>query len=57
MLFGPHKNGAAIDPDEQRSLSALASAAGSAYDHIDADNVRAEMEQMRVAYGTLGSSA
>ena len=57
VLFGPHRNGADIDPDEQRTLTALAAAAGAAYDHIDAENVRAEMEQMRVAYSALRSMA
>ncbi len=57
VLFGPHKNGAGFDPDEQRNLAALAAAAGAAYDHIDADNVRAEMEEMRLAYTGVSAQA
>ncbi len=36
---------------------ALAAAAGAAYDHIDADSVRIEMEQMRLAYAALKPEA
>ncbi len=47
VLFGSHRNGADIDPDEQRLLTQLAANAGAAYDHIDAERVRAEMERGR----------
>jgi len=47
VLFGSHRNGADIDPDEQRLLRQLAANAGAAYDHIDAERVRAEMERGR----------
>lgn len=53
VLFGPHANGADIDPDEERCLTELAVNAGAAYDHIDAERVRAEMERMRLEYNAL----
>ena len=53
VLFGSHRNGADIDPDELNCLRQLAANAGAAYDHIDAENVRAEMERMRSELATL----
>jgi hypothetical protein len=35
-LYGPHRNGEDIDPDEASSLEAIAIAAGIAYDHLAA---------------------
>jgi hypothetical protein len=35
-LYGPHRNGEDIDPDEASSLEAIATAAGMAYDHLEA---------------------
>ena len=43
-LYGPHRNGADIDPDEQKSLTPLLERAGAAYDHIDAQALRAKVE-------------
>jgi len=53
VLFGSHRNGADIDPDEQRCLRQLAVNAGATYDHIDAERVRTEMERMRSELATL----
>jgi hypothetical protein len=36
VLYGPHRNGEDIDPDEASSLEAIAAAAGIAYDHLEA---------------------
>jgi hypothetical protein len=36
VLYGPHRNGEDIDPDEASSLEAVAVAAGIAYDHLQA---------------------
>jgi hypothetical protein len=43
-LYGPHRTGADIDPDEQKSLVPLVERAGAAYDHIDAEALRAKVE-------------
>jgi hypothetical protein len=43
-LYGPHRNGADIDPDEQRAMAPLLDRAGAAYDHIDAQALRAKVE-------------
>jgi hypothetical protein len=44
VLYGPHRNGADIDPDEQKSLAPLLERAGAAYDHVDAKALRAKVE-------------
>jgi len=36
VLYGPHRTGEDIDPDEASSLEAIAVAAGVAYDHLEA---------------------
>jgi hypothetical protein len=46
VLYGPHRNGADIDPDEVRSLLHLAESAGAAYDHIEARVLRARVESL-----------
>lgn len=43
-LYGPHRTGADIDPDERKSLTPLLERAGAAYDHIDAQALRAKVE-------------
>jgi hypothetical protein len=43
-MYGPHRTGADIDPDEQKSLAPLLDRAGAAYDHIDAQALRAKVE-------------
>ncbi|HEY1867585.1 MAG TPA: hypothetical protein VGG70_04760 [Candidatus Cybelea sp.] len=43
-LYGPHHTGADIDPDERKSLTPLLERAGAAYDHIDAQALRAKVE-------------
>jgi len=53
VLFGSHRNGADIDPDEEHCLRQLAANAGAAYDHIDAERLRAEMERMRAELAAL----
>jgi hypothetical protein len=44
VLYGPHRTGADIDPDEVRSLVPLVERAGAAYDHIEARALRAQVE-------------
>lgn len=46
VLYGPHRNGADIDPDEVRSLTHLTQSAGASYDHIDARTLRDELEAL-----------
>lgn len=46
-MFGPHRGGEEFDSDEVRWLNALASAAGAAYDHLEADELRRENERIR----------
>lgn len=53
VLFGSHRDGADIDPDEEHCLRQLAANASAAYDHIDAERVRAEMERMRADNAAL----
>ncbi|MGA8533153.1 MAG: hypothetical protein WB615_03475 [Candidatus Tumulicola sp.] len=43
VLYGPHRSGADIDPDEVRGLLPLAERAGAAYDHIEARTLRARV--------------
>ncbi|HZY99840.1 MAG TPA: hypothetical protein VFE36_09735 [Candidatus Baltobacteraceae bacterium] len=43
VLYGPHRSGADIDPDEVRSLVRLTQSAGASYDHIDARTLREEL--------------
>ncbi len=47
VLYGPHRNGADIDPDEVRSIVKLAESAGATYDHIEARMLRAEVESLK----------
>jgi hypothetical protein len=43
-FYGPHVTGADIDPDEEKALAPLLERAGAAYDHIDANSLRAKVE-------------
>ncbi|MBV8372162.1 MAG: hypothetical protein JOY69_02790 [Candidatus Eremiobacteraeota bacterium] len=43
VLYGPHRNGADIDPDEIQSLLRLVERAGAAYDHIEVRNLREQV--------------
>jgi hypothetical protein len=54
VLFGSHRNGADIDPDEQHSLTQLAANAGAAYDHIDAECARADNAALRLQLTSFG---
>jgi hypothetical protein len=46
VLYGPHRNGADIDPDEIRGVTLLVERAGAAYDHIEARTLRAQVESL-----------
>jgi hypothetical protein len=46
VLYGPHRNGADIDPDELRGVTLLVDRAGGAYDHIEARTLRDQVESL-----------
>jgi hypothetical protein len=45
-LYGPHRSGADIDPDEIRALTQLVDRAGAAYDHIEARTLREQVASL-----------
>jgi hypothetical protein len=53
VLYGGHRGGEAIDPDEHRTLVHLAHAAASAYEHIRAKALVAESSALRNANAVL----
>jgi len=46
VLYGAHRNGADIDPGEERNLVPLAASAGAAYDYLEAEALRAKVEKL-----------
>jgi hypothetical protein len=46
-LYGSHSNGEALDPDEAASIDRLAGGAAAAYDHLEAEALRREIELLR----------
>jgi hypothetical protein len=46
VLYGPHRSGADIDPDELRGVNLLVERAGAAYDHIEARTLRAQVQSL-----------
>jgi hypothetical protein len=44
ILYGAHRNGADIDPDEEGELIPLAVGAGAACDHIEAQSLQAKID-------------
>ncbi|HZV77803.1 MAG TPA: hypothetical protein VFF63_08615 [Candidatus Babeliales bacterium] len=46
VLYGPHRNGTDIDPDEARAVSLLVERAGAAYDHIEARTLREKVDAL-----------
>ncbi len=47
-LYGAHLSGADLDPDEIQVLTMLATAAGGAYDSIETQMLKKELESLRV---------
>ena len=43
VVYGAHANGADIDPDELRALAGLVKNAAVAYDHLEAQALRARI--------------
>jgi len=46
VLYGAHRSGEDLDPEEIDSLDALARAAAAAYDHLDAESTRLRLARM-----------
>jgi hypothetical protein len=46
-LYGESKSGAALDPDEIRAIGQLATAAGAAYDHLEAEALREQVADLQ----------
>jgi hypothetical protein len=53
MLLGPHTTGEDYDSGEIRLLESCAVAAGAAYDHLDADALRAKSDEMQRTIDSL----
>jgi hypothetical protein len=49
VLYGAHRSGEALNPDERQMLHRLAVAAAAAYDHLEAEELRREVERLRAA--------
>ncbi|MBV9269849.1 MAG: hypothetical protein JO165_02065 [Candidatus Eremiobacteraeota bacterium] len=46
VIYGAHRNGADIDPDEQRALVPLATNAAIAFDHLDVEALRSRVASL-----------
>jgi len=46
-LYGAHRGGEDFDPDELQWLNALAVAAGAAFDHLEAEALRNELDELK----------
>lgn len=46
-FYSATENGEALDPDQRRMLERLATAAAAAYDHLEAERLRRELELLR----------
>lgn len=46
-LYGPHVSGAEISSDEQELLHSVAASAAAAFDHLEAERTRREIEALR----------
>jgi hypothetical protein len=53
VLYGGHKTGEAIDPDEEKTLANLARDAASAYEHTHAKALLTESTTLRAENATL----
>jgi hypothetical protein len=56
VLYGAHRNGAQIDPDEVRLLEELAREAARAYDHVDAVRTRELLVELRAREALPGTA-
>jgi hypothetical protein len=46
VLYGAHIHGEALDPDEIKAIAGLASGAAAAYDHLEAESAKRNMDSM-----------
>jgi hypothetical protein len=46
-FYGSHVHGEGLDPDEIRTLAGLAPGASAAYDHLDAESMKREVDSIR----------
>ena len=53
VLYSGHNGGEALDPDELRSLRQLATPAAAAYDHLEAEALRAQLEVLQADNAAL----
>lgn len=55
LLYGAHASGADLDPDEVKILGSLATAASLAYDHLEAQDMRRQLEAAQRRIETLSA--
>ena len=55
-LYGAHRSGEALNPGERSTLARLAGAAAAAYDHLEAEELRREVERLRALAESTRSS-
>jgi hypothetical protein len=46
VFYGSHTHGEALDPDEIKAIAGLAPAAATAYDHLEAESVKREVQSI-----------
>ena len=56
VLYGPHEDGLDFDPDEIRAINGLMIPAAAAYDHLEAQELRREVDSMRAELELLRRS-
>ena len=47
VFYGAHIHGEALDPDEIKAIASLAPGAAAAYDHLEAESMKREVETFR----------
>ena len=47
VFYGAHIHGEVLDPDEIRAIAGLATGAAAAYDHLEAEAMRSEVQSMK----------
>ncbi len=55
VFYGSHIHGEGLDPDEIKTIAALAPGASAAYDHLDAEAMKREVESIRREMESLQS--
>ncbi len=57
VLYGAHRNGADLDPEEVKSLCDLAVAAAAAYDHLRAEALTDEVQALKTQLAAMQTPA